>query len=404
MEGSDENTYQDIKEENVTLAFVISLILGIFIDFGVIDCNIRMDYDEPSVLILFKDGLRPILPESNILLKDMLIKSDSILYNNNLKHLYRRGMIIIQALSILSYKNIAGELGRIFKGNIAFLLQQANFIWIRHLKDILKGPINKQTLGMILSIWKHNGKLQINGNLSFPTIRNGSPMFINNKFCGFYDNHSSANPLRLSDNIHLSDKPDEKGIFNILGNKNTVSDRDEGYTKILKNRNKSIKFGPIEKCDISELMKGNLSIVGQFNDCFIILETKFEGNTYLLAVDQHAMDERSNMTDIIAGKPITGFCGELDSEDEVSSDDDLDIYIPKSLTLYSKKELYMIRSKSCRYAVKFNTHLSYKEMDKLVHRMEFKMMNNYEKLSNPYICAHGRPTIMSLAKFINGVP
>ena len=51
----------------------------------------------------------------------------------------------------------------------------------------------------------------------------------------------------------------------------------------------------------------------------------------------------------------------------------------------------ILRSKACRYAIKFGDKLSDYDMKLLVRE-------SFSKCKRPFICAHGRPTIYPLIK------
>ncbi|KRH94266.1 putative MutL, dimerization, DNA mismatch repair protein [Pseudoloma neurophilia] len=193
-------------------------------------------------------------------------------------------------------------------------------------------------------------------------------------------------PIFVSQNLHIAEK-DTKELVKI-GNKTQIKElsKQSGTIVICKihpivlgsflrsfNGKKIFKSKIIEfkkelrqmekmqhsRFDFFEIKKSdfkNARIVGQFNRQFIILIVK----NSLFVIDQHALHER--------------------------------IMLEKLLTKYRRiKNLEKAKEKACKNAIKFNDRLRMIKMNEMVQWIE--------KLKRPFICCHGRPSIIHIFRF-----
>jgi hypothetical protein len=119
-----------------------------------------------------------------------------------------------------------------------------------------------------------------------------------------------------------------------------------------------------DRSEFLRVHKDDISIrgyVGQFNREFLIVEI----NGYLCAIDQHAIDERIRLERLLNEVQRGYFiddCGLLDR----------------------------IKNMACKGAIKFGDMLSKKRVEKVFFEIK--------KCKFPFICAHGRPSIVVLKK------
>jgi DNA mismatch repair ATPase MutL len=181
---------------------------------------------------------------------------------------------------------------------------------------------------------------------------------------------------------------------------------------------------------------GKLEVIGQFNNGFILAELKSQKSEYFI-IDQHAADERFNLETMVGSRKISKQTLVNPIKLDFSTDDAilLPVYsksletfgfslnydanlkchylvtIPSDLAavgfgihdfvevfdsiksgssdqLQCEKLRQYYASQACRSSVMIGDVLTHQEMKKILHKLS--------TLKNPWMCAHGRPTIQRI--------
>ncbi|ELQ76928.1 putative MutL, dimerization, DNA mismatch repair protein [Trachipleistophora hominis] len=110
------------------------------------------------------------------------------------------------------------------------------------------------------------------------------------------------------------------------------------------------------KCTKEQI--SNARVIGQFNNEFIII--KNEHNVFI--IDQHAIHERIRLEKYVSIATIKG----------------------------TNYDLEALKEKACKGAIKFKDRLN-------IYKMK-EMVRWYRYLKYPFICCHGRPTIVYIGR------
>jgi DNA mismatch repair ATPase MutL len=129
---------------------------------------------------------------------------------------------------------------------------------------------------------------------------------------------------------------------------------------------------------VSQLQSGDFEIIGEFTKGFII----FKVQNFIYAADQHAVHERLRL------EMLESDYRKNDYKPSRLKKDVLDVQLVEELRATRIFDLYALKTRACKGAIKITDQISREQMR--------EMLQTLGTLQFPFICAHGRPSIVQL--------